>query len=76
MSIFTADQEKTSQEQGEIKVNRPDVTSRKILSTGILIGVVLTSLLGGLALVVRALRNVDLGLNLSLKKDDRAKQEF
>jgi hypothetical protein len=49
-----------------------DLTTRKILSTGILVGVILTALFGGLALIVRALRNVDLGLNLSLKKNNHA----
>ena len=64
-------------EEGKLtngKKTRPNMTSRKILSTGILVGVILTALLGGLALVVRALRNME--INLRLKKDDRAKQEF
>jgi hypothetical protein len=48
--------------------------SRKLLSTGALMGAILLSLLGGLALVVRSLRNVDLTLLLNLKRDDKAKR--
>jgi len=48
----------------------------KIISTSILIGVLLISLLGGLALVVRSLRNVSLTLNLDLKKDDTGEKKY
>jgi hypothetical protein len=50
--------------------------SKKILATSALIGATLLALLGGLALVVRALRNVDLDLDLNLKKDDASEQKF
>lgn len=39
----------------------------KMLSAGLLVGVVLISLLGGLTLLVRSLRNVSLVLNLESK---------
>jgi hypothetical protein len=45
-------------------------TSYKLISTSVLIVSILLSLLGGLALVVRSLRNVNLTLFLELKKDD------
>jgi hypothetical protein len=44
--------------------------TKKILSSAVLIGVTLGALLGGLALVLRALRNTDLKLDLELKQDD------
>lgn len=43
----------------------------KILSTGVLIGVVLVALLGGLALVVLSLRNASLLLSLDIKRGNR-----
>jgi hypothetical protein len=53
-----------------------DEPSKKILSSGVLVGIVLVTLLGGLALVVRSLRNVELKLNLELKKDDAAEKKY
>jgi hypothetical protein len=50
--------------------------SKKIVSTSILIGVLLASLLGGLALLVRSLRNAEVKLDLDLKKDDSAKKKY
>lgn len=50
--------------------------SKKLLSSGLLVGIILTSLLGGLALVVRSLRNVELQLGLDLKKDDKAEKKY
>lgn len=49
---------------------------KKILATAALIGVTLVALLGGLALVVRSLRNVQLSLHLDLKKDDKAEKKY
>jgi hypothetical protein len=53
-----------------------DETPNKLLSTAVLIGAILLTLLGGLALVVRSLRNVELKLNLELKKDDKAQKKY
>ena len=53
-----------------------DDSSKKILTSGLLVGIVLTALLGGLALVVRSLRNVELKLNLELKKDDSKDKKY
>jgi hypothetical protein len=53
-----------------------DSSSKKIFSTSALIGTILTTLLGGLALVVRSLRNVNLTLYLELKKDDKAEKKY
>lgn len=47
-----------------------DKGPNKIASTAILIGVLLATLLGGLALVLRSLRNTRLSLLLDLKKND------
>lgn len=58
------------------RVDMDEAPSKKILSSGVLIGIVLIALLGGLALVVRALRNVDLKLDLELKKDDEAERKY
>ena len=41
---------------------------KKILASSLLIGTILLTLLGGLALVLRALRNVELKLDLALKR--------
>ena len=49
---------------------------RKIMASAALIGITLGALLGGLALVVRSLRNVHLSLYLDLKKDDKAEQKY
>lgn len=43
----------------------------RLLAVSVLIGTTILTLLGGLALVARSLRNVDLTLFLELKKDDR-----
>jgi hypothetical protein len=51
-------------------------TSNKILSTGGLVAGILLALLGGLAYVVRSLKNVKLTLHLKLKRDDRAKKKY
>lgn len=53
-----------------------DQSSRKLLSSGALISAILLSLLGGLALVVRSLRNVDLTLLLNLKRDDKGDKKY
>ena len=53
-----------------------DDSSKKILTSGLLVGIVLTALLGGLALVVRSLQNVELKLNLELKKDDSKEKKY
>jgi hypothetical protein len=53
-----------------------DETPNKLLSTAVLIAAILLTLLGGLALVVRSLRNVELKLNLELKKDDKAQKKY
>jgi hypothetical protein len=53
-----------------------DGASNKVLSTAFLVGAILLTLLGGLALVVRSLRNVELKLNLELKKDDKAEKKY
>jgi len=53
-----------------------DKTQNRIISSGILIGILLTALLGGLALVIRSLRNVSLTLNLDLKKDDTGEKKY
>lgn len=42
----------------------------RLLAVSVLIGTTILTLLGGLALVARSLRNVDLTLFLELKKDD------
>lgn len=49
---------------------------KKILASAVVVGVTLVALLGGLALVVRALKNVDLKLDLELKKDDKAEKKY
>ena len=53
-----------------------DVASHKILTTSVLVGTILVTLLGGLSLVVRSLRNVDLTLFLDLKRDDKAEKKY
>lgn len=50
--------------------------SKKILSSGGLVMGVLLALLLGLAYVVRSLKNVELTLNLNLKRDDRAEKKY
>jgi hypothetical protein len=45
-----------------------DTPASKITATGLMVGMVLVTLLGGLALVVRSLRNAE--INVELKKDD------
>jgi hypothetical protein len=55
---------------------RMDKSHNKIFSVSVLIGVLLVSLLGGLALVVRSLRNVGLTLVLDLKKDDTGEKKY
>jgi hypothetical protein len=49
---------------------------KKMLSVGGLVSSILLALLGGLALVVRSLRNVSLNLHLNLKKDDKAQKKY
>lgn len=49
---------------------------KKMLSVGALVSSILLALLGGLALVVRSLRNVNLNLHLNLKKDDKAQKKY
>jgi hypothetical protein len=56
--------------------NSLDDKSKKVLATGVTASVILVSLLGGLALVVRALKNVNLNLFLELKKDDKAEKKY
>lgn len=51
-------------------------TSKKTLAVSVLIGTILVTLLGGLAFVVRSLRNVDLTLFLELKKDDTREKKY
>ena len=53
-----------------------DRSSRKVLSTSVLIVAILGALLGGLAYVVRSLKNVDLTLLLILKRDDKAEKKY
>lgn len=50
--------------------------SKRILSSGGLVVGVLLALLLGLAYVVRSLKNVELTLNLNLKRDDRAEKKY
>jgi hypothetical protein len=49
---------------------------KKMMSVGALVSSILLALLGGLALVVRSLRNVSLNLHLNLKKDDKAEKKY
>jgi len=49
---------------------------KKILASAAVVGVALLALLGGLALVVRSLRNVELNLDLELKKDDKGEKKY
>ncbi|MDF2461306.1 MAG: hypothetical protein K0S68_709 [Candidatus Saccharibacteria bacterium] len=44
-----------------------DTPATKIAATGVMVGMVLITLLGGVALVVRSLRNAE--INVELKKD-------
>jgi hypothetical protein len=55
--------------------NKP-TEPKKLLSVGGLVSSILVALLGGLALVVRSLRNVNLELHLNLKKDDKAEKKY
>jgi hypothetical protein len=50
--------------------------SNKMMQSSFPIGVTLVALLGGLAVVVRSLRNVHLSLYLDLKKDDNAEKKY
>jgi hypothetical protein len=47
---------------------------KKTLSAGALVGIILATLLGVLAVLVRGLRNVKLTVRLKLKRDGRAKK--
>jgi hypothetical protein len=50
--------------------------AKKILSAGVLTGIVLVTLLGGFAFLVRSLKNVELKLNLELKRDHKAEKKY
>jgi hypothetical protein len=54
----------------------PSGAPKKILSAGGLVMTILLSLLLGLAVVVRSLRNVKLTLRLKLLRDDRAEKKY
>lgn len=53
-----------------------DDSSQKLLATSVLIVVILGALLGGLAYVVRSLKNVELTLLLNLRRDDKAEKKY
>ncbi len=53
-----------------------DSSPNKRISIGILVALILTSLLGGLALVLKSLRNINLTLLLDLKKDDTGEKKY
>jgi hypothetical protein len=53
-----------------------DEPSRKLLSKAVLMIAILGALLGGLAFVVRSLKNVELTLLLVLKRDDKAEKKY
>jgi hypothetical protein len=50
-------------------------STEKILATGATVSAILLSLTGGLAMVVRSLRNTDLSLSLSLTRATRVAQQ-